>query len=227
MIENRYLFRKRTLTSCLFLIACTIVPAYAQKSVAIVGAVGGSANRTAANALHARNPNRKTSTKPGVVVFTGDTVFAQVVEGDTWKTSFIINNLDSGTRHCELRFFGDDGNDMFLPIFSDDLQGDLISGVSLTIGAGGTVFFETAGDSPTLSQGWALLVKDNSADAIGGMAVFRQRRPGYSDSEAVVPVVNQFDGHFVLIFDNTNGFVTGMAIANPTSSDVIAIADVR
>jgi len=193
---------------------CTALPIFAQHTVAITSAVGGRANAAAADGLHNKVAPRAASGQPGVVLFTGDTVFPQVVDGGTWKTSFIITNLDTVSRHCEVRFFRDDGSDMLLPIFSDTSRGICLSGVSLTINAGGTAFFETGGDDPILSQGWALLVKDNSSDPIGGMAVFRQRRPGHPDAEAVVPVVSQFDGHFVLIYDNTAGFITGMAIAN-------------
>lgn len=227
MIENHLAFRERRLKSCLFLTLCTTLPVFAQHTAAITSAVGGTANRAAADALHSKvAPRAASNRQPGVVLFTGDTVFPQVVDGGTWKTSFIISNLDTVSRHCEVRFFRDDGTDMLLPIFSSSLRGDLLSGVSLTINAGGTAFFETAGDDPVLSQGWALLVKDNSSDPVGGMAVFRQRRAGFPDAEAVVPVVSQFDGHFVLIFDNTSGFVTGMAIANPSSRSIVATADV-
>jgi hypothetical protein len=226
MNEKRLEFFKRTLKSYVFITLGAALPIFAQHTAAITSVAGGTANRVAADALHSKVAPRATAKQPGVVLFTGDTVFAQVVDGGTWKTSFIISNLDTVSRHCEVRFFRDDGSDMLLPIFSDALKGDLLSGVSLTINAGGTAFFETAGDDPVLSQGWALLVKDNSSDPIGGMAVFRQRRPGFPDAEAVVPVVSQFDGHFVLIFDNTSGFITGMAIANPSSKSIVANADV-
>jgi len=226
MIEKRLGFLKRRLNSYLLLTLCTALPIFAQRTAAITSAVGGTANRAAADALHSKVAPRAATNRPSVVLFTGDTVFAQVVDGGTWQTSFIISNLDTVTRHCEVRFFRDDGSDMLLPIFSDDLHGDILSGVSLTINAGGTAFFETEGTDPVLVQGWALLVKDNSSDPIGGMAVFRQRRPGFPDAEAVVPVVSQFDGHFVLIFDNTSGFVTGMAIANPSSRNIVANADI-
>ena len=227
MIENHLAFRERRLKSYLFLTLCTTLPVFAQHTAAITSAVGGTANRAAADALHSKvAPRAASNRQPGVVLFTGDTVFPQVVDGGGWKTSFIISNLDTVSRHCEVRFFRDDGTDMLLPIFSDTLHGDLLSGVSLTINAGGTAFFESAGDDPVLAQGWALLVKDNSTDPIGGMAVFRQKLAGNQEAEAVVPVVSQFDGHFVLIFDNTNGYVTGMAIANPSSRSVVATADV-
>lgn len=227
MSEKRLGFlKRRPKTSYLLLTLCTALPIFAQHTVAITSVAGGRANAAAADALHGRVAPRAAPNRPSVVLFTGDTVFPQVVDGGGWKTSFIISNLDTVARHCEVRFFRDDGTDMLLPIFSDTLHGDLLSGVSLTINAGGTAFFESAGDDPVLAQGWALLVKDNSSDPIGGMAVFRQNLAGNQQAEAVVPVVSQFDGHFVLIFDNTNGYVTGMAIANPSSRSIVATADV-
>src|ERR1700694_692874 len=161
MSQKRLGFLKRRLNGYLLVSLCTALPIFAQRTVAITSAVGGRANAAAADALHNKVAPRAASNQPGVVLFTGDTVFPQVVDGGTWKTSFIITNLDTVSRHCEVRFFRDDGTDMLLPIFSETLQGNLLSGVSLTINPGGTVFFETAGDDPVLSQGWALLVKDN------------------------------------------------------------------
>src|SRR6185503_10682480 len=131
MTEKRLGFRR--LKSYLFLTLCTTVPIFAQHTAAITSAKGGTANRAAADALHSKVAPRAVPNRPGVVVFTGDTVFPQVVDGGTWKTSFIISNLDTVSRHCEVRFFRDDGTDMLLPIFSEDLNGDLLSGVSLTI----------------------------------------------------------------------------------------------
>jgi hypothetical protein len=145
MIEKRLGFRKHRLNGYLLLTLCTALPIFAQRTAAITSAAGGTANGAAADALRSKVAPKAATNRPGVVLFTGDTVFAQVVDGGTWKTSFIISNLDTVSRHCEVRFFRDDGTDMLLPIFSADLQGDLLSGVSLTINPGGTVFFETAG----------------------------------------------------------------------------------
>ncbi len=50
------------------------------------------------------------------------------------------------------------------------------------------------------------------------MAVFRQSVPGRPDFEAVVPIVSRFDDRAVLMFDNTNGFITAAAFANPNPS---------
>src|ERR1700681_3579683 len=94
MIEKRLGFLKRRLNSCLLLTLSTALPIFAQHTAAITSAVGGTANRAAADALHSKIAPRAAINRPSVVLFTGDTVFAQVVDGGTWKTSFIISNLD-------------------------------------------------------------------------------------------------------------------------------------
>ncbi len=212
----------------LVILGCGI-QALAQQVVPIRGVPGGRDN--AAHADHRHSPSGGVGVgrvaadsrfHKDAVVFIGDTVIPQVVDGSTWQTSFIIRNLESTSKHCQLLFFADDGSDLDLPLVGLGAS----RGVDLTINSGGTMFFQTTGDSTALLQGWALLVEDNPNDSIGGVAVFRQRVPGRPDSEAVVPVVSRLDGHFVLIFDNTNGFVTGMAIANPTGNSVMATASI-
>ncbi len=180
-------------------------------------------NRTAPQQARSTRVSGQARIKPDLVVFIGDIVIPQIAEGATWKTSFVINNLDVTTKHCKLLFFNDDGTDMFLPIVGIGT----VKSVDMVLNPGGTAFFESPGTSTTLIQGWASVLKDNSNDSIGGMAIFRQSIPGVEPSEAVVPIVSQFDGHFVLVFDNTGSFVTSMAIANPTLVNVVATATIK
>ena len=72
---------------------------------------------------------------------------------------------------------------------------------------------------------WALLSQPNS-DSVGMFAIFRQLNFGGQAQEAVVPSVNQFASHFVLPFDNT-AYVTGIALANPTTSSVDIPVNIR
>lgn len=152
--------------------------------------------------------------QPKVVVFPGDRVISQFVDGAGWSTSVFFVNLESHPVSFQLLFFTDDGNDMFVPIVGLGL----VRQVNITLDTAGSTEFETAGFSGTLKQGWAL-VSQTTNDTVGGMAVFRQHVPGRPDQEAVVPIVSQFDSHFVLLFDNTT-FITGIAIANPTLNAV-------
>lgn len=180
-------------------------------------------NRTALQQAHSTRVSSQVHIKPDLVVFIGDTVIPQIAEGATWKTSFVIRNLEPTTKHCQVLFFNDNGTDMFLPIVGIGNS----RAIDIILNPGGTVFFETTGASSTLIQGWASVLKDNPNDSIGGMAIFRQSIPGVEPSEAVVPIVSQFDGHFVLVFDNTGSFVTSMAIANPTLVNVVATVTIK
>jgi hypothetical protein len=122
----------------------------------------------------------------------------------------------------QVLFFDDFGDDMFVSV------GDLgsVRQVSVTLDTAGSTEFETSGFGSSLQQGWALLSQSTN-DTIGGMAIFRQRVFGRPDQEATVPIVSQFDSHFVLLFDNTAGFVTGIAVANPTLNSVSIPVTIR
>src|SRR5262249_23082911 len=54
--------------------------------------------------------------------------------------------------------------------------------------------------------------------AIGGTAVFAFQIAGQPDTEAAVPITTQRGKRFLLPFDNTPGFATGVAVANPSAS---------
>jgi hypothetical protein len=155
---------------------------------------------------------------PDVVVLPGDTVFAQLVDGADWKTAFYFTNLETHTTAFEILFLNDNGTDMNLPIIGIGTS----TGVNVTLNPGGTLEFETYGTASTLTQGWAYILQTGSyaGDSIGASAVFRQSVPLSQPQEAVVPVVNQYEDHFVLVYDNT-AYTTAMAVANPTGSAVI------
>lgn len=141
----------------------------------------------------------------------------------TTATSVTLTNLDSKTVRFSILFFNDDGSDLTVRMVG---QG-LVRGIDIVLGSAQSATFATSGDAQFLAQGWATIKKDNSSDSIGGLAVFRQRIPGKPDFEAVVPVVSQFDSHFVLLFDDTASFITGMAIANPSNSAVVIPINIR
>jgi hypothetical protein len=161
--------------------------------------------------------------KPDVVVFIGDNVIPQFVDGGSWQTAITVVNLENFPVAFTVFFFNDDGTDFLVPIVG---QG-VVRGIQITLGTAASLTFRTTGTSPTLSQGWALLSQPaGTNNSIGSFAIFRQTVPGGQPQEAVVPTVNQFQGHFVLPFDDTQS-VTGIAIANPTLNNVIIPANVR
>jgi hypothetical protein len=195
------------------LLACSVSSG---QTLAIPGIDGSRENATILEA--------KTGTKSSgkqVLVFAGDNVIPQIVNGDGWSSAITLVNLENRRLQATILFFADDGRDLILPIVG---QGR-VRGMQVTLDPTVTLTFQTDGLGP-LSQGWAYIQKENGA-SLGGMAVFKQRVSGRPDFEAVVPVVNQFGSRFVLLYDNTDGFSSAMALANPGLSSVSVPALVR
>ena len=136
-----------------------------------------------------------------------------VVDGASWKTTIILANLDDATRKYKLIFHGDDGQPR-----SFDLSGrGSVNVVSGEIPKGAVITLETAGTSTQLNQGWAELDGLGTDYKVGMMAIFGTTGiPGRPDFEATVPGSTsiQYDG--VLPFDNSRGFVTSVAVLNPS-----------
>jgi|SRR5579864_5468367 len=168
-----------------------------------------------------------TDVQPRDVVFAGTNVIPQVVDGAGWKTTFKLVNLENHAVSFSLSFIGDDGFPLSLPILdSAVINGGNFTSISFTLVTAASITIETAGTARGLAQGWALMQR-NSTDSIGGFAIFKFHAPGGQDQEAVVPIVDQFSGHFVLLFDNTSSFVSGIAIANPTNTSVSIPVTIR
>jgi hypothetical protein len=197
--------------------ACSL----AQTVVGLGNRQAGS--RTNFQTLSKRTPVQRqaASRSPGVVVFTGDRVIPQFVDGASWQTTITVVNLENHATSFDVLFLDDNGNDFFVPI-----EGvGVVSGLTVSLDTAASTTFGTTGTSPNLTQGWALLSQTNS-DSVGMFAIFRQFNPGGQAQEAVVPSVNQFASHFVLPFDNTL-FTTGIALANPTTSSVVIPLNIR
>lgn len=71
------------------------------------------------------------------------------------------------------------------------------------------------------------MLLDDVSQHIGGWGIFRLVAPGQPDFEAVIPVQNTVMDRQVLLFDNTNGFITGLAIANGKSLTETVQATIR
>jgi hypothetical protein len=164
---------------------------------------------------NASEPNRN------VVVFVGDRVIPQFVDGATWQTAITVVNLENHSTSFDVLFFNDDGTDLNVPVVG---QG-VVRAMHISLSTAGSLTFQTTGVSSTLASGWALLSQSTN-DSVGIMAIFRQSNPGFQSQEAVVPAVSQFENHFLLLFDNTQ-FVTGIAIANPTLNHVVIPVNIR
>jgi hypothetical protein len=201
---------------------CVGACAFAQTVVGFGDGYPGS--RLNVSSLSRRAPNKASqaaNSSPRVVVFTGDRVIPQFVDGGSWQTSITLVNLENHATSFDVLFLDDNGNDFFVPISG---QGT-VRKVTISLNTAASFTFQSTGRNANLTSGWALLSQSNS-DSVGMFAIFRQFNPGGQPQEAVVPSVNQFASHFVLPFDNTL-YITGIALANPTTSSVDIPVNIR
>ena len=161
------------------------------------------------------------SVLPSALDFTNALRLPQVVDGGNFITQFAIVNLDALPVSYQFRFWGDTGNALNLPI-----QNGAPGTFAGTLDSGAIAFAQTTGTSaasgsPAL-QGWAEVA---ATGRVGVTAIFHRSIAGTSDSEATV--VGTVSGESVsLPFDNTQGYVTGVALANTNPLQSITITAV-
>lgn len=152
-------------------------------------------------------------TKSNLTIFQEDVVMPHLADGDGWTTTITLVNLDGTDAPFQLSFFDNNGQGLTL-LFEGVGNQSVLSG---TIPFRGTVTLRTAGTSSPLKEGWGILA---SNQLIGGMAVFTFHRSGLPDFESVVPFSSYLDLLQVMTFDDTEGFRTGMAMANVLTSPI-------
>ena len=128
-----------------------------------------------------------------------------------WQTTFVLVNLDAQPAAFTLRFWGPNGVPLSVPISG---QATPVTTLANTIAAGGTQTITTVGGATPLITGWTELVSNS---AVGGVAVFRQRALGRTDNEAAVTATAS-GRSFLLPYENTEDFVTSMALVNTNSN---------
>jgi hypothetical protein len=100
-----------------------------------------------------------------------------------------------------------------------------MSTIDQTVGAEAQLVIETAGTaSQETSQGWAQLTV--TGGNVGGSAVFADTTAA-GVQEAVAPVETQNVSAYVLPFDYTGGYSTGVALANLSSQPAIVPVTLR
>jgi hypothetical protein len=154
-------------------------------------------------------------------------VISQVADGDGWQTIISLNNIDAAPSLYKLSFFDDTGAPLSLQ--TNILTGPVIYGA---IPAHGSVTIQTAGTQTSLSQGWALMetvfVEQLSAAiapgaTVAGTVIFQRPPTVARPSEASEPLDFSAQPQWVLPFDHTNGYTSGIALVNPSASQDISI----
>jgi len=136
------------------------------------------------------------------------TVLAQFAFNGGWYSALYFNNDSPGAVSFTVNFTGDTGSPLDVPALNG-------SSTTVQIPAGGSATVVAPDNtSDPLSEGYASFILP---PGVTGYGVFRQSVPGRVDQEAVCPFAPATATTSTLLFDDTNGLITSVAIVNPSA----------
>jgi len=138
-------------------------------------------------------------------------IVPHVVDGAGWQSTIVLTNTTGNPANATLIFHKETTNgntEAWTPPFVE-----VISTSGLSVVGGSSMFLHTQGTAADLSQGWAEL---NADAGIIGYVVF-SIRSGASQNDGTAPI-GSASGRLLVPYDDTPGFLTGVAIVNPTST---------
>jgi hypothetical protein len=153
-------------------------------------------------------------TPPPTPILSRTGVLSHIAAGGGWTTVITLVNTSSAAVPVTVALHNDDGSALTLPVTTTQqglLQTTTTSSVSTTINPNATLLISTGDRVASTVVGWADVL---STGSLGGYAIFRQTPQTGSPSEGTVPLQSQFPSTITLPFDDTAGFVMGVALAN-------------
>jgi hypothetical protein len=145
-------------------------------------------------------------------------IIPQIADGGGWQTTIVVTNTTTSATSASLSFSQDAGGGATQSWNLPFLEGGSTQNLSLP--AGGTLFLHTPGTASATAQGWAQV---QAPAAVVAYAIFTLRVPGRQNQDGTAPA-SQGVSRILMPYDNTNNFVTSMAIVNTTSaSESIAV----
>jgi uncharacterized repeat protein (TIGR01451 family) len=152
---------------------------------------------------------------------------AQIASAGYWTTTFTLVNTGTTVAQVRMNFYDDNGSPLVLQLYfpQTGLGGALVaSSLDRTINPGAVLLVSTTGlDSAVVQTGWALVSSDGPVSA---SAVLRLH-VGDSDQEAVVPLETRSATGFLVPFDNTGSYTTGIGLANSSNQTLAFTVIVR
>ncbi len=138
-----------------------------------------------------------------------------VLDGGGWQSTIVLTNSSASAASVSLIFHQDvsgGGSSPWNPPFLD-----VSSTNGMVMPSGSSLYLRTNGTAANLTQGWA----EMDADAgVSAYIVFTNKFPagGVQYDEGTAPAVAS-SNRILVPYDDSNGFVTGIAIVNPTAAD--------
>jgi hypothetical protein len=135
-----------------------------------------------------------------------------VVDGGGWQSTIVLTNTSVAVASATLIFHSDTTAGNTQPWTPPFVETSSTAGLFLI--SGSSMFLHTTGTAAALTQGWAEL----DADAgIVAYVVFTYRAPGHQDDDGTAPAVAATN-RILVPYDDASGFVTGIAVVNPTAA---------
>ncbi|HEY3738844.1 MAG TPA: hypothetical protein VGL53_03320 [Bryobacteraceae bacterium] len=148
-------------------------------------------------------------------------IIPQVADGAGWSTTIVLANTTAIAQAVTLTFNMDTRNSATTPWTPPFLENVSLSSISLP--AGSTLFLHTSGTSAALTQGWGQV---DAAAGVSGYAIFTSQALPNAAQDATAPAVSAAN-RILVPFDNSSGFASAIAVANPTDATETVQVNVR
>ena len=127
------------------------------------------------------------------------------------------------SRHITLSFFDNSGNPLSVPLSLPQTGATTTtSALTNTLAAGAMLLVQTRAQDGLPAAEWSTQL--TTTGNIGGFEIFRSTT---FSQEASAPLETRTPNSFVLVFDDTDGQATGVALANVANSPANIIVNVR
>jgi uncharacterized repeat protein (TIGR01451 family)/fimbrial isopeptide formation D2 family protein len=153
----------------------------------------------------------------------GPLYFPQLADGGGFTTALLLMNTNAATETGKINLFRNDGTGLQVHRIGD--AAGTASTFSYSISAGGVYRFETDGTPGSVNTGSVQVVPDAGTTTPVGAGLFHFAPPGNLFSsqtvvtESGVPAATPTT-HALIYVDQSNGHMTGLAIAAPTVTPV-------
>ena len=153
---------------------------------------------------------------------------AQIVDGGAWATTIALTNTSSNPTEVYLSFYQETGGGKTQSWGLNFVEMTFPPTAPLVLPAGSTVFLHTLGiaDATTVGYGEVSEPFHPGSPVVTAYAIFTQRLPGRQDQEGPAEAAPAAV-RILVPFDNTNGGVTSIAIANDSGYDTSISVGIR
>jgi hypothetical protein len=136
--------------------------------------------------------------------------------GGSWASTLVLTNTTASPTTATLAFYS--GGQSWTPSFAG-----VQSTENMSLPAASTLFLQTPGTAPTLTQGWAQLTASSSVVAY---VIYTYTTPSQLTSQGTAQAVTSAS-RILVPFDNTGSLGTELAVVNPSSSEVTISANLK